>query len=216
MKLFILDYKKTFLFQLMFLFIYIHRLILNLRSRTFFLFFVKSKKRNVRHLHHLKSHSGNITDGMALTTETCHQNFVILLDVVEATVSRYESCDLLAILNKLYPDALANSRVWLFSFYSSIEQNIDNDKIDINNILTQINNINQFDKFNIRLINNHINAIIHTLFLEQCLQHGKLHQRDQPSIQFQDAPFCSPYRSIAAPVCDSHVYALCEDLWACL
>lgn len=45
---------------------------------------------------HLESHTRDITDGVTLSAETGDENFVVLLDKVEATVTGDESCDLLA------------------------------------------------------------------------------------------------------------------------
>lgn len=75
---------------------------------------------HVGHLDDLEPDAGNITDGVALPTETCHQDFVVLLDEVEATVPRYESRDLLAVLDQLHPDALPDGRVGLLGFDSNL------------------------------------------------------------------------------------------------
>jgi len=53
---------------------------------------------------------------MTLTTETGNQNFVVFFDVVETTVTRYESGDPLAIFDQLNSNTFANGRVRLFGF----------------------------------------------------------------------------------------------------
>lgn len=64
----------------------------------------------------LEPDSGNVTDGVTLTTESRDQHFVVLLDVVQTTVTRHERCHLLAVLDKLHSDALTDSGVRLFGF----------------------------------------------------------------------------------------------------
>lgn len=59
---------------------------------------------------------------MALTTETGHQNFIVLFNIIQATIPWYESCNFLSVLDQLYSDALANSRVGLFGFNATVEK----------------------------------------------------------------------------------------------
>ena len=92
------------------------QVIVGLTSWSFFLFLVQGEKRDVGYFDNLETDAGNITNGMAFTTETCHQNFVILFNIVETTVSRYESGDLFAVFDQLNSDTLSNSRIRLFSF----------------------------------------------------------------------------------------------------
>src|SRR5688572_3666170 len=66
------------------------------------------------YLDHLEADAGNVTDGVSLSTESRHQDLVVLLDVVEAAVTRHEGGDLLSVLDQLDTDALANGRVGLF------------------------------------------------------------------------------------------------------
>lgn len=68
---------------------------------------------------YLESDSGNISDGVTLATETSDQHLVVLLDVVERTVTGHESGDLLAVLDQLHTDALADGRVGLLSLDST-------------------------------------------------------------------------------------------------
>jgi hypothetical protein len=65
---------------------------------------------------HLKSNSGNVTDGVTFTTETGNQDLVVLLDVVQTTVIWDECGDFLSILDELDTNALADGRVGLFGF----------------------------------------------------------------------------------------------------
>ena len=53
---------------------------------------------------------------MTFTTESSDQDFIVLLDKVQATVLGHESCDLLAIFDQLDTHTFANSRVRLLSF----------------------------------------------------------------------------------------------------
>lgn len=53
---------------------------------------------------------------MTLTTETGNQNLVVLLNVVQATVTGHECGNLLAVLDELHSHTLADGRVGLFGF----------------------------------------------------------------------------------------------------
>ena len=57
----------------------------------------------------------DVTDGVAFTTESGNQNFVVFFNESQATVVRDESGDLLAVLDELDTNALANGRVRLLS-----------------------------------------------------------------------------------------------------
>lgn len=93
----------------------------HLRSWAFLLLLVESQQRDVGHLDNLETDTGNITDGVTLTTETGDQDLVVLLNVVQATVTGHEGGDLLAVLDQLHPHALADGRVGLFGFNAAVE-----------------------------------------------------------------------------------------------
>ncbi len=61
----------------------------------------------------LEANSGNITLGVARATESRDEDFVVLIDKVQAAVPRDEGGDLLAVLDELNTHALANGRVRL-------------------------------------------------------------------------------------------------------
>lgn len=46
----------------------------------------------------------------------------VFIAVVQATIARYESGDLLAVLDKLHSHALTNSRVWLLGLNTTTKQ----------------------------------------------------------------------------------------------
>lgn len=62
------------------------RLCIPLRTGLLLLLLPQSEQTNTRHLDDLESDTGNITLGLALTTETGQENLVVLVDEVQATV----------------------------------------------------------------------------------------------------------------------------------
>ena len=61
-------------------------MICRLRTWLLLLLFPQSTETNTGDLDDLESHTGNITLGLALTTETSEQDLVVLVDEVQATV----------------------------------------------------------------------------------------------------------------------------------
>lgn len=53
---------------------------------------------------------------MTFTTETSDQDFIVLFNVVQATVTGNECGDFLSVLDQLNTNALADGRVRLLSF----------------------------------------------------------------------------------------------------
>lgn len=73
----------------------------------------ESKETNTGDLDDLETDTGDISLGLSATTETGDENLVVLIGEVETTVVGDESGDLLAVLDELDTDTLANSRVGL-------------------------------------------------------------------------------------------------------
>lgn len=59
---------------------------------------------------------------MTLATETGNQDLVVFLDVVQATIPGHEGGDLLAVLDELHSDALADGGVRLLGFDADLFQ----------------------------------------------------------------------------------------------
>lgn len=72
---------------------------------------------------YLETDTGNITDGVTLATETGDQHLVVLLNVVQATVTGHERGDLLAVLDQLHTHALADGGVRLLSLNTTADTN---------------------------------------------------------------------------------------------
>merc|ERR1712024_20899 len=68
---------------------------------------------HVGNLGDLEPDAGNVTDGVALPTESGDENFVVLLHKIEAAVLGHECRDLLSVLDQLDTDALSDGRVRL-------------------------------------------------------------------------------------------------------
>ena len=75
----------------------------------------KSKKRHTDYLDNLEAATGDITLGFTTLTETGDQHLIVLIDEVEATITRNETGDLLAVLDELHTHTLTNSGVGLLS-----------------------------------------------------------------------------------------------------
>ena len=77
-------------------------------------------QRHVGHLGDLEPDAGNVTDGVTLPTESGDQNFVVLLDKVEAAVLGDECRDLLAVLDQLDTDAFSDGGVGLLGLDANL------------------------------------------------------------------------------------------------
>ena len=96
-----------------------------LSPRPFLLAKEKGVEGNVSDLNNLEPNSGNITDGVTLTAKTSNQDFVIFFNKVQTTILRYESSDLLTVLDQLYTDALSDGRVRLLSLNTDLKQEFE-------------------------------------------------------------------------------------------
>lgn len=101
----------------------------------------KGKKTHSRYLHDLESHTRNITLSLATTTETRNQDFVVLVDKVQATIVLHgcqlgapragittttyghEGSDLFAVLDQLDTNAFSDGRIWLLGLDSDLLEN---------------------------------------------------------------------------------------------
>jgi len=101
----------------------------------------EGKKTHTGYLHHLESHTRNITLGLATTTETRNQDFIVLVDEVQATIVLHsgqlevpkagvmtttyghEGSDLFAVLDQLNTNAFPDGRVGLLGLDPDLLQN---------------------------------------------------------------------------------------------
>ena len=95
---------------------------ITLRPRPLLLAEEERVQGHVGNLGDLEPDAGNITDGVALPTESGDENFVILLDKVEAAVLGHECRDLLAVLDQLDTDALSDGRVRLLGLDADLSE----------------------------------------------------------------------------------------------
>lgn len=93
-----------------------------LTMRLLLLLAEQSKEGGLRDADDLETDSGNITDSVTGTTETSNEDFIVLINVVQATITRDESSDLLTVLDELDTNALTNSRVGLLSFNTTMHE----------------------------------------------------------------------------------------------
>ena len=110
-------------------------------SHAYYLLFLpEGQKTHSGYLNDLKSHTRNVTLGLATTTETRNQDFVVLINEVQATIvlccgqqsmSRavltattygHESSDLFPVLDQLNTNAFPDGRVWLLGLDSDLLQ----------------------------------------------------------------------------------------------
>lgn len=94
----------------------------NLRSGLLLLLLPKSNEGDTGDLDDLETDTGDITLSLTLTTETSKENFVVFVDVVQATVIGDESSDLLTVLDKLDTDTLSDGGVGLLGFDTNLFQ----------------------------------------------------------------------------------------------
>ena len=92
----------------------------NLRTGLLLDLLEEGKKGDTSNLGNLETDTGNITDGVTRSTETSDQNFIVLIDKVQATITRDESGDLLSVLDELNTNGLTDSRVRLLSFNAQL------------------------------------------------------------------------------------------------
>jgi len=93
------------------------------RSGPFLLLLEEGEQRYVGDFDDFEADAGNVADGVAGSTESRHQNLVVLLDVVQATVLGDKGGDLLSVFDELNSDALPDGRVGLLSLHADLLQN---------------------------------------------------------------------------------------------
>jgi len=95
---------------------------------SFFLAFEEGEEGNTSDFDDLKSDTGDITDGVAGSTETGNENFIVFFDVVQRTITWDEGGNPLTVLDELDSNAFSNSGVWLFGFDSDF---LDDDTFSV-------------------------------------------------------------------------------------
>jgi hypothetical protein len=92
----------------------------NLRAGLLLLLLPQGKEGDTGDLDDLETDTGQISDGVAGTTETGDENLVVLIDKVQTTIVGDEGSDLLAVLDELDTDTLTNGRVRLLGLNTAI------------------------------------------------------------------------------------------------
>lgn len=80
----------------------------------------ESEETDTGDLDDLEADTGNVTLGLSATTETGDEDLVVLVGEVQATVVGDEGSDLLAVLDELDTNALANSGVGLLGLNTNL------------------------------------------------------------------------------------------------
>lgn len=93
---------------------------ISLRPGLLLLLLVKSEETDSGDLDDLEPDSGNISHGVSRPSETGDEDLVVLIDIVEAAVAGDEGSDLLAVLDELDADALADGGVGLLGLDSHL------------------------------------------------------------------------------------------------
>jgi len=81
------------------------------------------KKTDSGYFNDFESHAGNITFGLATTTETGNEDFIVLVDKVQTTIVGHEGGDLFAVLDQLDANAFSDGRVRLLGLDSDLLEN---------------------------------------------------------------------------------------------
>merc|ERR1719215_1131903 len=89
-------------------------------SRLLLLLAVQGAKTATSNLDDLETHAGNVADGVAASSEARDQDFIVLVNEVQATIARHEGGDLLAILDQLDAAALADGRIRLLGLDANL------------------------------------------------------------------------------------------------
>ena len=91
-----------------------------LRPRPLLLSEEERVEGDVGHLDDLEPDARDVADGMALPAKPGHQHLVVLLHEVETAVLGHEGRDLLAVLDQLDADALADGGVGLLGLNTNL------------------------------------------------------------------------------------------------
>lgn len=80
----------------------------------------ESKEGYSSYLCDLKSDSGQVTNGMTLSSESGDKYFIIIIKETKASIFRNESGDSFVVFLELDSNTLSDSRVRLFGFNSNL------------------------------------------------------------------------------------------------
>lgn len=83
---------------------------------------------NTSDLDDSEAHTGNISLRATTVTEARNEDLVVLINVGEGTVPRYEGSDLLAVLDQLHTHSLTDGRVRLLSLNT---KTLDDDALSL-------------------------------------------------------------------------------------
>ncbi len=177
----------------------------SLWSGSLLLAFVQSQKRNVGHLHHLETNTGNISHSVSLTPESCHQNLIVFLkhrEKAHTETSADISSNTSHMRESSLPQWSSSSRRWGRKRWSSCRSwSVGPGRTSWwQSWAAWLQHHCQWQTESViqsLVTPPFITVLTLTLSQAQCLWREKLHRRGWPSERCPNGPSCTVYRAIS-------------------